>query len=207
MSKEFYSNTLNGVELIIKFAFSKMVFTKDYSDKNNYVYYDIGDLSDINWSEETTASAKYALSSITPIDLPTGISVTTGDMAFKTFHHESLALIKKEILKGINGGTDKIEFPLIDENPFITLADSEADLDMDETSDPEAINWSQMPLFDVLLFSSADDENGIKRVSIKTIRGVKLTSEGFAESIDSLEVNAMASFIAIGGVSDWEVVG
>jgi hypothetical protein len=206
MSSNFYSNTLSGVELIVKFAFSKMIFTKKYTDKNNYIYYNIGVMSDISWNEETSASAKYALTSIKPIDLPAGISIASGDMAFKTFHHESLALIKKEILKGIDNGTNKIDFALIEENPFITIVeDSSVKYGFGEQLDGEKINWSQMPLFDIILISSADDDDGIKSVSTKTIKGVKITSEGFAESIESLEVNAMASFLSIGGVTDWEV--
>ena len=202
--KEFYSSTISGVELQCKFAFPKIYFTKNLADVNNKVYYDVGFLAEIGWEMNNSATPKYALNSITPIDINPGMSIAEGQVIFKIFHHDSLEKLKAEVLKGINGGADKIELPEVVDNPFITLEDGiEVE---DVTSDPDKINWSQMPLFDIVLLSNTQGELLNKQVRKKVISGVKFTSQGFAESIASLEANSMASFIAIGGVSDWELV-
>jgi hypothetical protein len=204
MQKEFYSSTLNGVELKIKFAFPKIYFTKSFDDIDKNVYYDIGVLADIGWSKSNSATPQYSLNMIKAMDITAGMSIAQGEMTFKTFHHDSLSVLKAEILKGINNGADKIEFPLIEDNPFVTLEDYEEDLIFDTHSDPEKINWSQMPLFDVILISQATSDFSDQKVKIKKIQGVKITSMGFAESIESLEMNSMASFMAIGEITDWE---
>lgn len=202
--QEFYNGTISGVELQCKFVFPKIYFTKNFADLNKKVYYDIGFLAEIGWSIDNSASPQYALNSIQPIRILPGMSVAQGDIAFKIFHHDSLEKLKQEILAGINGGADKIEFPNIQDNPFITL---EENMEIFEpTSDPDLINWSQMPLFDIVLFSNTKDELNQRIVRRKTIEGVTITSEGFSESINSLEMNGMASFIAIGNITDWEAV-
>ena len=202
--KEFYSSTISGVELQCKFAFPKIYFTKNLADVNNKVYYDVGFLAEIGWEMNNSATPKYALNSITPIDINPGMSIAEGQVIFKIFHHDSLEKLKAEVLKGINGGADKIELPEVVDNPFITL---EEGIEVEDvTSDPDKINWSQMPLFDIVLLSNTQGELLNKQVRKKVISGVKFTSQGFAESIASLEANSMASFIAIGGVSDWELV-
>lgn len=203
--KEFYSSTISGVELQCKFAFPKIYFTKNLADVNNKVYYDVGFLAEIGWEMNNSATPKYALNSITPIDINPGMSIAEGQVIFKIFHHDSLEKLKEEVLKGINGGKNKIELPEIVDNPFITLEDGIKVEDV--TSDPDKINWSQMPLFDIVLLSNTQGELLNKQVRRKVISGVKFTSQGFAESIASLEANSMASFIAIGGISDWELVG
>lgn len=202
--KEFYSSTVNGVELQCKFAFPKIFYTKNPADVNEMVYYDCGFLAEISWEFNNSASAKHSLNSIQPIEINAGISIAEGQMIFKIFHRDSLEVMKAEVLKGINGGADKIELPLVEDNPFITLEDGIEWEDV--TSRPEDINWSQMPLFNIILLSNTQDELLNKVVRKKVISGVKITSSGFAESIASLEMNAMASFIAIGGVSDWEAI-
>lgn len=202
--KEFYSSTISGVELQCKFAFPKIYFTKNLNDVNEKVYYHVGFLAEIGWEINNSASAKYALNSITPIDITAGMSLVEGQLIFKIFHHDSLEKLKEEVLKGINGGQDKIVLPEVVDNPFITLEDGIEWLDT--TSDSDKINWSQMPLFDIVLLSNTQDELLNKKVRKKVIGGVKFTSQGFSESIESLEFNSMASFIAIGGVSDWELV-
>lgn len=202
-NKESYS-TISGVELQCKFAFPKIYFTKNQEDKDKKVYYNIGFLAEIGWEINNSASAKYALNSITPIDISPGMSFVEGQIIFKIFHHDSLEKLKEEILKGINDGQDKIELPEVVDNPFITL---EEEIDwINITSDPNKINWSQMPLFDIILLSNTQDELLNKIVRRKTIKGVKFTSQGFSESITSLEANSLASFVAIGGVTDWELV-
>ena len=202
--KEFYSSTISGVELQCKFAFPKIYFTKNLADVNNKVYYDVGFLAEIGWEMNNSATPKYALNSITPIDINPGMSIAEGQVIFKIFHHDSLEKLKAEVLKGINGGADKIELPEVVDNPFITL---EEGIEVEDvTSDPDKINWSQMPLFDIVLLSNTQGELLYKQVRRKVISGVKFTSQGFSESIASLEANSMASFIAIGGISDWELV-
>lgn len=202
--KEFYSSTVSGVELQCKFAFPKVYFTKNINDANSKIYYDIGFLAEIGWEINNSATPKYALNSITPIDINAGMSFAEGQVIFKIFHHDSLEKLKAEVLKGINSGSDKIELPEITDNPFITLEDG---IKMEDvTSDPDKINWSQMPLFDIVLLSNTQGELLNKEVRRKVISGVKFTSQGFSESIASLEANSMASFIAIGGISDWELV-
>lgn len=202
--KEFYSSTISGVELQCKFAFPKIYFTKNLADVNNKVYYNVGFLAEIGWEINNSATPKYALNSITPIDINAGISIVEGQVIFKIFHHDSLERLKAEVLKGINQGKDKIELPEIVDNPFITVEDGIEWEDV--TSDPDKINWSQMPLFDIVLLSNTQGELLNKQVRKKVISGVKFTSQGFSESIASLEANSMASFIAIGGVTDWELV-
>lgn len=202
--KEFYSSTVSGVELKCKFGFPKAYFTKNFKDLDTKIYYDIGFLAEIGWEINNSATPKYALNSMTPIDINPGISIAEGQIIFKIFHHDSLEKLKEEILKGINGGSDKIELPEIVDNPFVTLED---DIKVDDvTSDPDKINWSQMPLFDIVLLSNTQGELLNKEVRRKIISGVKFTSQGFSESIASLEANSMASFMAIGGISDWELV-
>lgn len=202
--KEFYKSTVSGVELQCKFAVPKIYYTKDQADLDKKVYYHIGFLAEIGWNVNNSADAKYSLNAINPLEITPGMSVVQGQMIFKIFHHDSLEQLKAEILKGINEGQDKIELPEIVDNPFITLED---EMTLNKvTSDPEKINWSQMPLFDIILLSNTQGELLNRQVRKKEIKGVKITSQGFAESIASLEANAMASFIAIGGVSDWELV-
>lgn len=202
--KEFHSSTISGIELQCKFAFPKIYFTKNLADVNNKVYYDIGFLAEIKWEMNNSATPKYALNSITPIDINAGMSFAEGQIIFKIFHHDSLEKLKEEVLKGINGGVDKIELPDVVDNPFITLED---DIKWEDvTSDSDKINWSQMPLFDIVLLSNTQGELLKKQVRRKIISGVKFTSQGFAEAITSLEANSMVSFIAIGGISDWELV-
>lgn len=206
MAKEFYSTTLNGIELKCKFAFPKVYFTKNPEDRDLKIYYDIGFLAEIGWQESNSATPQFSLNMINAKDITAGMSIIQGEIAFKSFHHDSLSLLKKEIMKGINGGKDKISFPIIEDNPFLTLEDSEDSLVFETHEDPERINWSQMPLFDIILTSQASSgENNDKEIRIKTIRGVKINSMGFAESIESLELNTFSSFMAIGGQTDWEV--
>lgn len=203
-TKEFYSSTVGGTELQCKFAVPKVYFTKDIADINKRVYYDVGFLAEIGWSVDNSANAKYALNSITPIEITPGMSIAQGQIIFKIFHHDSLEQLKAEILKGINEGQDKIELPEISDNPFITL---EEEIEWAKvTSDPDKISWAQMPMIDIILLSNTQDELLNGAVRKKEIKGVKITSQGFSESITSLEMNAMASFIAIGGISDWELM-
>lgn len=202
--EKYVASTISGVELQCKFAFPKIYFTKNLADVNQKVYYDIGFLAEIGWELNNSASAKYSLNSIAPIDVVAGMSILEGQVIFKIFHHDSLEKLKAEVLKGINGGKDKIELPEIEDNPFITLEDG-IEIE-DVTSDPDKINWSQMPLFDIVLLSNTQGELLSKQIRKKVISGVKFTSQGFSESIASLEANSMASFIAIGGVTDWELV-
>lgn len=200
----FYSSTLNGVELKVRFAFRKSYYTKNASDADQYIFYEIGTLSDIGWNEVNSATPKYSLNTNQPYEIGAGISMVQGQMIFKTFHHDSLEGIKKMVLDGINGGADKIEFPIIESNPFISLADISDDLVFDTHSNNDLIEWDSVPLFHVLLISSSADVNGQKQTRIKTIKDVKFTSIGSAESVQSLEMNTMASFMAIGRVTDWE---
>lgn len=204
INKEFYSSTISGVELKVKFAFRKIFFTKQYKDKDDYVFYDIGVLANIGWEEIVPTNPKYSFNMIKAMDISSGMLIVQGDMIFKNFHEESLAAIKEEILKGINNEKNKIEFPLIEDNPFVTLEDENEDYKFSTTSDGNRISWAQMPLFDLLLISSADDGKGRKEAKIKTIRDIKISSTGFAESVESLEMNSMTSFICVGGVSGWE---
>ena len=201
---QFFNNTINGVELQVKFAFRKCYYTKNTSDANKYIYYDIGTLADIEWKDINSATPKFSLNTLQPYDITSGVSIIQGQMIFKTFHHDSLEIIKKIVLDGINDGANKIEFPIIESNPFVTLGDINDNLVFETHSNADLIEWDSMPLFDVLLISSAADSNGQKETRIKTIKDIKFSSLGSAESIQSLEMNTMASFIAIGGLTDWE---
>ncbi|MGL5716475.1 MAG: hypothetical protein ACRCXX_14160 [Cetobacterium sp.] len=208
VNKEFYSSTLNGVELKVKFAFPKVYFTKNHEDVNKKVYYDIGVLADIGWETSTSATPQHVLNMIKAMDITSGLSMTQGNMTFKTFHHESIGKLKEEILKGINEGRDKIEFPLIEDSPFIVL-DGEVvdDIKPFEThSESGKVNWAQMPLFDIILMSQVSKGYNDKKVMVKEIRAVKITSNGFAESVESLEMNTFSSFMSIGQVTDWKGV-
>ena len=207
-NKEFYSSTLNGVELKVKFAFPKIFFTKKHEDLYKKVFYDIGVLADIGWQISTSATPQYSLNMVKAMDITSGLSMAEGNMTFKTFHHESLGVLKEEILKGINGGADKIEFPLIVDNPFVTLeGDTSVEINDFEThSDADKINWAQMPLFDIILISQASKDYKTKDIRVKQIKSVKITSSGFAESIESLEINTFSSFMAIGEITDWKGV-
>lgn len=208
VNKEFYSSTLNGVELKVKFAFPKVYFTKNPEDLYKRVYYDIGVLADIGWETTTSASPQYVLNMIKAMDITSGFSTSNGNMTFKTFHHDSIGVLKREILKGINDGKDKIEFPLIEDSPFVTL-EGEALTEIkefDTHSDADKINWAQMPLFDIILISQASKDYNDKEIKVKELRGVKITSNGFAESIESLEMNTFSSFLAIGQITDWKGV-
>ncbi|MGL4997675.1 MAG: hypothetical protein ACRC5T_01610, partial [Cetobacterium sp.] len=115
--KEFVSSTLNGVELKCKFAFPKVYFTKDPAHKNERVFYDIGFLANIGWQESNSATPQFSLNTIHAMDITAGLSIIQGEFAFKTFHYDSLSQLKAEIFKGINSGKDKIEFPIIEDNP------------------------------------------------------------------------------------------
>lgn len=208
VNKEFYSSTLNGVELKVKFAFPKVYFTKNPEDVYKKVYYDIGVLVDIGWQTSTSATPQHVLNMIKAMDITSGMSMTQGNMTFKTFHHESIGKLKEEILKGINEGRDKIEFPLIEDNPFVVL-EGEVTEDVkgfDTHSDSNKINWAQMPLFDIILISQMSKDYNDKEVKVKELRAVKITSNGFAESIESLEMNTFSSFMCIGQITDWKGV-
>lgn len=203
---EFYSSTINGVELKCKFAFPKNYFTKNISDATERMFYDVGFLDSIGWEDVNSSTPIFSLNTMHAMDIVSGISISRGEMILKIFHRESLEELKREIVKGINNGRDQIEFPVIEDNPFVTLDDIEGSLVFDSHSDPEKINWSQMPLFDIILISQVRGEDGIKRLRKKEIKGVRFESIGFSESIESLEMNTMASFIAIGRITDWEAV-
>lgn len=201
---EFYSSSINGVNLQVKFAIPKVFFTKNIADKDLRVYYDIGFLATIGWEENNSASANYSLTSIEAVSMHNGLSIVQGEMAFKIFHTDSLEALKREIFKGINGGTHKIHIAEQNDNPYLTL---EEDIELFELEqNPDNISWHQMPPFDIVLLSSTNEELQKKQVRRKIIRGVTITSEGTSESIASLEINAMANFIAVGGMTDWEVV-
>lgn len=206
-NKEFYSSTINGVELKVKFAFPKIYFTKDYEDLHKKVFYDIGVLAEIGWQTSTSATPQYSLNMIKAMDITSGLSMAQGNMTFKTFHHESIGELKREILKGINEGRDKIEFPIIEDNPFVTLENGTEEIPLFEShSDADKLNWAQMPLFDIILISQSSKDYNTKEIKIKQIKSVKITSSGFAESIESLEMNTFSSFMAIGEITDWEGV-
>ena len=203
MSDRFYSNTISGVELQVKFAFPKIFFTKDIADKNKKVYYDVGTVVMLNWGIVSAARAKTVLSSVKAIDLPSGTTVTQGSMVFKVFHKDSLSVLKSEIIKGINGGQDTIETVVLDDSPFILL-DRGDSVEFETKALDESIDWVQLPFFDVILASTASDEQGVKTVRTMDIKSMKIFSEGFAESLESLETNSLVSFIAIEGVGDWK---
>lgn len=63
-----------------------------------------------------------------------------------------------------------------------------------------------MPLFDVVLIAEAKDQYNRSEIRKKVIHGVKITSQNFGLSIDSTEISSVATFMAIGVVSDWELV-
>ncbi|MGL6129995.1 MAG: hypothetical protein ACRCZ9_00080, partial [Fusobacteriaceae bacterium] len=73
-------------------------------------------------------------------------------------------------------------------------------------SDASKLNWAQMPLFDIILISQASKDYKTKEVRVKQIKSVKITSSGFAESIESLEINTFSSFMSIGEITDWKAV-
>lgn len=204
--QQFYSNTISGVELKVKFAFPKCYFTKEAADMDKSVLYDVGIMTDIMWNISNSASAKHTMSSTKAIDINAGMEIAQGEFVFKTFHKESLSVLKEEILKGIDKGRKKFKFATTSDNPFVTLEDINESINFEQHTDAEKVNWAQMPLFDIILISSATDESNKKEIRIKTLYGVKLTSTGFAESIASVEMNTMASFMSIGGISDWELV-
>lgn len=202
--KEFYSSVINGVELKCKFAFPKNYFTKNFADAKERIFYDIGFLYEIGWEDVNTSTPVFTLNTLTAMDIASGISMVRGNAVFKIFHKESLAELKREIAKGINNGRDKIEFPLIEDNPFTTVEDTEDSVVFDTQDNAEKIKWGQMPLFDIILISQAADKNGVKKLKKMEIRGVRFNSIGFAEGIESLEMNSMASFMAVGKLTDWE---
>lgn len=201
---EFYSSTISGVNLKCKFAFPKIYFTKKQEDLHKRIYFDIGFLTDIGWKQSNSSSAKFNLTSIGPIDIYSGAIITEGSMVFKIFHYNSFEHLKDEILKGINNGRDTIDFPEIYDSPFLSLDEEWEDWEFH--NDGSKINWSQMPLFDVVLIAEAKDQYNRSEIRKKVIHGVKITSQNFGLSIDSTEISSVATFMAIGVVSDWELV-
>lgn len=203
---KFTASALNGVELKCKFAFPKNYFTRNFSDVNLRVFYDIGFLAEIAWENVNNVTPRTTLSTKNPFDITSGISLVKGQMVFKIFHKDSLEALKSEIAKGINEGRDKIVFPLIEDNPFESLEDYNSSLIMTSHQNADEVSWGDMPLFDIILLAQVKDENYKSKILKKEIKGVRLESEGFAESIESLEINSIATFMAIGELTDWEEV-
>lgn len=200
------ASSINGVELKCKFAFAKNYFTKNFADVDERVFYDIGFLAEIAWENVTNLTPRYTLSTKNPFDITSGISMVRGQMVFKLFHKDSLEALKSEVAKGINEGRDKIVFPVIEDNPFETLEEYNASLVMPSHQNAEEMEWGDMPLFDIILFSQTRDENFKTKIMKKEIKGVRFESIGFAEGIESLEMNSITTFMAIGEITDWEEV-
>ena len=70
----------------------------------------------------------------------------------------------------------------------------------------EEAEWGDMPLFDIILIAQSKDHNYKSKIFKKEIKGVRFESNGFAEGIDSLELNSLTTFLAIGELTDWEEV-
>lgn len=206
MEKRIVASAITGIELKCKIAFSKNYFTKNFADINERIFYDIGFLAEIAWENVTNVTPRYTLSTKNPYDITSGISLVRGQAVFKIFHKDSLEALKSEIAKGINEGRDKIVFPVIEDNPYETLEEAEASLAMTSHQNAEEAEWGEMPLFDIILIAQSKDENYKNKILKKEIRGVRFESIGFAEGIDSLEINTIATFMAIGGLTDWEEV-
>lgn len=206
MREKIVASAINGIELKCKFAFAKNYFTKNYVDVNERVFYDIGFLAEISWENVTNVTPRYTLSTKNPFDITSGISMVRGQIVFKIFHRDSLEALKTEIAKGINEGRDKIVFPLISDNPFESLEDYNASLVMPSHQNAEDAEWGDMPLFDIILIAQSKDHNYKSKIFKKEIKGVRFESNGFAEGIDSLELNSLTTFLAIGELTDWEEV-
>lgn len=205
--ENFISSTITGVELKCKIAIPKNYFTKDFKDVNKKVYYDIGILDSIGWDNVSSTTPKYTLSTTNPYDIASGISMAKGQMFFKTFYRDSLEALKSEIAKGINNGANKILFPVIEDNPFESLENFDEEIVLESHDDANKVTWGSMPLFDIILISKSKDENNVTTLHKKEIQGVRIESQGFAESIESLEMNSIVSFMAIGEITEWEKSG
>lgn len=203
---KFVPSTITGVEMKCKIAFAKNYFTRNFADVDKRVFFDVGFIAEISWENITNVTPKFTLNTTNPFDITSGVSMVRGQAVFKVFHRDSLEALKREVGKGINNGEDKIMFPVINDNPFETLEDYEDSLLMQSHTNAEIMEWGEMPLFDIILFTQAKDENYKSKVLKKEIKGCRFDRIGFAEGIDSLEVNTIAQFIAIGEITDWEEV-
>ena len=202
-TKEFYSSTISGSELECKFAFPKIYFTKNPKDKYVKVYYDIGFLEDIAWETSNSATPKYNLTSVHPLDIYAGMEIAEGQMSFKVFHHNSFEKLKEIIIEqGINGGKDKMLFPELYESPFVVLDQEWQEWEFHNES--KKTSWGQMPLFDIVLISKNRNEKNELEVRKKTLEGCGISALGSSVSISSTEMNAVASFVVIGKITDWE---
>ena len=79
---KFTASALNGVELKCKFAFPKNYFTRNFSDVNLRVFYDIGFLAEIAWENVNNVTPRTTLSTKNPFDITSGISLVKGQMVF-----------------------------------------------------------------------------------------------------------------------------
>lgn len=211
-SNDFIGTTITGVDMQVMFGFPKEFFnsssdelTRDVPDGDERIWFKIGTVTQIRYGMQRDATPKYSLKEMSPVTFGKGVRITQGDMVWKNFDRDAF----QQVLDKLNTYEGGIDIAAINANPLISaMVKSVGDKDLENSFSIKhnIVHWDQLPLFDILCISKTSDV-GSKNVSNLRIKDVKITDNGFAESIDSTEMNDIVQFVAISGVDAWKVEG
>ena len=211
VSGNFSGTTITGVDMQVKFGFPEEffggsgqdVFDRALADGDKRIWFTIGTITQIRYAMQRDASPKYTLKEMNPLCFNKGIRMTQGDMVWKNFDRDAL----KQVLDKINTFEEGIDLAVINNSPLISASTKDA-AEMANSSfvkESDGISyWDQLPLFDIMVISKTSDV-GNKKPSHLLIKDVKITDNGFAESIDSTEMNDIVQFVSISGVESWKM--
>ena len=200
MPKEFYDQSIDGIEMKVAFKFKKEHFGKSGIEED--VIFEIGTSNLIRWKEHVGKDLAYNLHSTVPAAYSEGLGIAMGDIVFRVLREDTLAMIGRKLMdKELNTiKTGKLE--KYRSSPFLSIKDLEIIQAANETKEKETsefdlkqLRWGDIPFFDIIITANTSTSDNSR--SQMEIRGVKIQEYGSSEGTDSTEMNEMVKFIAL----------
>jgi hypothetical protein len=170
------------------------------------VYFEMGTVTEIKYSTQRTVIPGYLLKNMNPTSLSKGNRMTQGNIVFRTLNVDSLKLILANLIKEV--GNSKLSASDIASSPLLDFTDADAGNATGGNSFNvgDVVNYDQLPFFDIIVISMTDEQNSTGGKVTGIIEGVKITSQGMSESVDSTEMNNIVSFVSLGGFKGFDTI-
>ena len=200
MAKDFFKNTIDGVEMEITF-----IFDKAYISGNSDLILKMGTATMLRYNDITNKQVGFNMRSKVATSHSSGISITQGDLMFRVLNEGNLAMIARRL---IDSEVKTLEDNLLKykKSPFVNDVEI-IDVVVEKESAKgafylEDFQWSDLPFFDIHITALLEKNNPDSKRIMK-VEGVKVNSYGQSESVSSTEMNDIISFTSLGGVTPW----
>lgn len=207
--------TITGADMKVYFGFREIFLNTNSTGSkkelaNRFVWIDVGTAIQIRYAAQRQAMQKYSMDSMNAKGIAKGIRMSQGDMIFKNFNQDSIRYLIEKIKENLVDRLN-IAIPVSEEkegyaNIYEAKKTDEALSENDVSGfwQEEINHWDQIPYFDIMIISKAEEFDSTGRLSFTKLKDVKVTDIGSAESIDSTEMNDIVKFICISGVESWK---